>query len=179
MPTQAQREGQAAADALRASVVDLVVAARMAGDEPTSSRSESPSAGLSSHAGARPADEAGWSAQQVLAHALWWHERYLAVLSAKVDGRRRPKLVGRLDDINEIGIAAHGERSIDELVTALDAKARALESLTAVLFELPRAERRRVRIVTRDESAPVDLDGFVARVTDHLHGHASQLRGRA
>ena len=164
MPTEAQREGEAAAAALRASVIDVVVAARMAGE----------GAGLD-----RVDGEGGWSAQQVLAHALWWHERYLAVLSAKVDGRRRPRLAGRLDDINVAGISTYGSRPIDELSAALESKARALEALTAVLFERPRAERRRVRIVTRDESPPVDLDGFVKRVTDHLHGHANELRSRA
>jgi DinB superfamily len=164
MPTQGQLDGEAANDALKASVVDLLVAIGMA---ESNGAVDAPPTG----------DEAAWSPRQVLAHVLWWHERYLNVLSATVDGRARPELPGKLDDINVVGVEAYGERSIDELADSLRAKEHALESLVAVLFELPSDERDALVLVTRDEGTPVSLDGFVKRVTGHLHGHARDLRG--
>ena len=164
MPTQGQLDGEAANEALKASVVDLLVAIGMA------------EAG--GEVDGAVGDEAAWSPRQVLAHVLWWHERYLKVLSAKVDGRARPKLAGTLDDINVVGVEAYGGRSIDDLADTLRTKEHALESLFAVLHERPAAERSRMRILTRDGSQPVDLDGLVKRITDHLHGHARDIRER-
>ena len=164
MPTQGQLDGEQANEALKASVVDLLVAIGMVEadgqvDAPTG------------------ADEASWSPRQVLAHIVWWHERYLKVLSAKVDGRARPKLAGNLDAINEVGVEAYGGRTIDELADTLRTKEHALESLVGVLYERPAAERAKLTILTRDESTPVDLDGLVKRITGHLHGHARDIRG--
>ena len=190
MPTQGQLDAEAATDALKASVVDLLVAIGMAEADgsadarPTAAAGRAPTAvagGPDARATAadgapNPGDEAGWSPRQVLAHVVWWHERYLKVLSAKIDGRARPKLAGTLDDINVAGVAAYGGRSIDDLADTLRAKEHALESLLSVLFELPAAQRARLRILTRDGSTPVDLDGLVKRITGHLHGHARDIR---
>jgi DinB superfamily len=170
MPTQGQLDGEAATNALKASVVDLLVAVGMA--ESAGDADGSPLGGNAS------ANEADWTPRQILAHIVWWHERYLKVVSATVDGRPRPKLAGKLDEINVVGVEAYGDRSMDDLADTLRAKEHALESLVGVLFELPASERSKVRIVTRDESAPIDLDGFVQRVTGHLHGHARDLRAR-
>lgn len=171
MPTQGQLDGQDAIDALQASVVDVLVAIGMA--EADNTVDAVPAAASDASV------EAGWSPHQVLAHIVWWHERYLSVLSALVDGRDRPALAGKLDDINVVGVEAYGNRSIDDLSDTLRAKEHAIESLVGVLFELPRAERDALVIVTRDEGTPVDLDGFVKRVTGHLHGHAADMRAAA
>jgi hypothetical protein len=149
--------------ALHDAAIDLLVAAESRESEPSTDVSPTGS------------DEATWGPREVLAHVLWWHERYLAVLSAKVDDRPRPRLPGGLDDINLVGIETYGRRSMSELRAAIRSKEHALESLTAVLFERPDAAT--IRIVTRDESAPISLDAFVERVTGHLRGHARDLRG--
>lgn len=170
-------DGQVAVRNLRAAVDDLIIAAQLAND----AGSAPPPAIEAEPRGSadRQAGESGWTPSQVLAHALWWHERYLAVLSAKVDRQPRPRLPGRLGDINLVGVSAYGDRSVEALASALAAAAGALESPISVLCELPPAERSRVRIVTRDASAPIDLDAFVRRVTGHLHGHARELRAKA
>jgi len=159
-------KADAATRALHDAAIDLLVAA-----ESHDSEADAHEAG----AAAAGSDEATWRPRQVLAHILWWHERYLAVLSAKVDGRPRPKLPGRLDDINEVGVEAYGRRGASELAAAIRSKEHALESLTAVLLERPDAAR--IRVVTRDESRPISLEAFVDRVTVHLYGHARDLRG--
>jgi hypothetical protein len=153
---------------LREASIDLLIAIDSRSDEPEVAEGEAPPTARS--------DEAGWTPRQVLAHVVWWHERYLAVLSAKVDDRPHPKLPGKLDDINVVGLEAYGDRSIEDLTAALRTKQHALESLTGVLFERP--DRAEVRVVTRDESGPIDLEAFVQRVTGHLHGHARDLRRR-
>ncbi|HEY2916029.1 MAG TPA: DinB family protein [Candidatus Limnocylindrales bacterium] len=160
--------GDEALEALHASMVDVVVAAGAldAGD-----LDRTPSASLDV--------ESGWTPRQIVAHILWWHERYINVLSAAIDGRQPPALPGTLDDINVRGVEAYGDRSVEELTRALETKQDVLESLTSVLYELPRLERDAVVIVTRDGGTPVGLDGFVGRVTGHLHGHARDIRGRA
>lgn len=165
MPTQGQLDAEAANAELKASVIDLLVAIGMAeGGEGI----DVPGSGTDG--------EAAWSPRQVLAHVVWWHERYLTVLSATVDGRPRPPLAGTLDEINVTGVEAYGDRTIDDLADTLRAKEHAMESLVGVLFELPPAERDALVIVTRDEGTPVNLDGFVKRVTGHLHGHARDIR---
>jgi hypothetical protein len=186
MPTQGQLDGQEAIDELKASVVDLLVAIGMAEGNgaidvaPARALASDEAAGGSAATGGVEAGvgvEAGWTAHQVLAHIVWWHERYLSVLSALVDGRARPALAGKLDDINVTAVDAYGERSIDDLSDTLRTKEHAIESLVGVLYELPRSERDALVIVTRDEGKPGDLDGFVKRVTSHLHGHAQDIRG--
>jgi hypothetical protein len=153
---------------LREAAIDLLVAVDSVSDEPEVAEGEEPATSRS--------EESGWSPRQVLAHVLWWHERYLAVLSAKVDDRPRPKLPGKLDEINVVGIEAYSDRETEDLTEALRTKQHALESLTGVLFERP--DRAEIRVITRDETDPVDLEHFVKRVTGHLHGHARDMRRR-
>lgn len=177
MPTQGQLDGEVAIKAMKASVVDVLVAIGTAEASGVVDRAPN-AAGTAGDTAARgrPDVEAGWTPHQVLAHVLWWHERYVKVLAAKVDRRRRPKLAGKLEDINRAGVEAHGGRTLDDLSDALRAKEHALESLVAVLYERPLAERAKLRILSRDEGTSVDLDGLVKRITDHLHGHARDIR---
>lgn len=167
--------GDEALEALHASMVDLVVAVGTL-DPDDLDRAASESRGSAGSAPASADVEAGWTPRQVLAHVLWWHERYINVLSSAVDGRTPPKLAGALDDINVRGVEAYGGRPVEDLTRSLETKQHVMESLTSVLFELPRSEREAIVIRTRDDATPVDLDGFVARVTGHLHGHAHGIR---
>ncbi len=108
----------------------------------------------------------GWSIKDILGHLTFWHESFARnVADLAHDGRPTP-LTGRLSDLNQQGVAAMRQCTLEEVVGRLEAAHRIIQAniLSPKLILIP------YRKGSRDYSPEEHLKIVADHVQQHLKG---------
>jgi hypothetical protein len=113
----------------------------------------------------------GWSADDVLRHATFWHRYYARNLAAEARGAVPRLLDGTYPALNREGVASLQSSSRDDLKAML---ARAQAGLARSVLS-----GAVMQMTYRKGAEPYPLARFLQMVESHLKGHTRDLRRRA
>ena len=108
-----------------------------------------------------------WTAQDVLAHLTFWHESFARNVSDLANGRPPAPLKGKLGDLNQAGVDAMKDCSLDTVLARFEAAHRVIQTtiLNPTLGMIP--YRKGSRDYTPDEHLEI--------VRDHIAKHLGDV----
>ena len=119
---------------------------------------------------AAPPRPGEWRPEQVLAHLVYWHERYVRLLSAQLAGRSEEAPAATLKRQNADAVAALAGVPPARLLERLAAAQAALELIDAD----PRSRDLHIRLAKGAMARPWPV--FAGRIPAHYRGHLEDLR---
>jgi hypothetical protein len=113
--------------------------------------------------------EQAWGPREVLAHLVFWHERYVAQIEASLAKEPFEGSEGRLKDLNALAIEASRGAPIDELLHSFQRTDERLRDFGQSLDPQ--------NIILEVQSHRYTLDGAISRVEAHIRNHHRKLGG--
>lgn len=111
-----------------------------------------------------------WSPREVLVHLVFWHERYISIISAALDGREPDLLTGSGKALNAMPVRENAGAPIGLLIERFQAAQAELEELTA--SEAARSVTIRIRLNTKERT----VNDLLHAVEGHIRNHLAKLR---
>lgn len=112
----------------------------------------------------------GWSAKDILGHVTFWHESFARNVADLVHDRRPTVLKGKLNDLNQQGVAELRPCSLEDVIGRLEAAQRIIHAniLNSKLIVIP--YRKGSRDYTPEE--------HLSLVADHITEHVKAIQGK-
>lgn len=112
------------------------------------------------------AEQVGWP-KEVLAHLVFWHERYVAQIEAMLTGEPFAGPEGRLNDLNTLAVEASQGRAIEELLQRFQAADERLREFGRTLDPQ--------NVILEVQSHLHTLDGAISSIETHIRNHHHKL----
>lgn len=106
----------------------------------------------------------------ILAHLVFWHREYVAVLGAIVDGHKPKLRTGKYHELNALACREFQNISPRVLTKQL---IRLQSELENVVEKLPNAN---VKLAFKQGSQPQRIGYWIPRIQAHIDGHLARLR---
>lgn len=114
-----------------------------------------------------------WGPREVLAHLVYWHEHYVRIVRARLDGRE-PRLPGSsFVALNAVAVESLRGVTVAEMVRRLLSAQRKLKRVDGD------ARRARVHVRIKSGAKAWAWGEFVRRIEGHIRGHEQALRRSA